>query len=75
MHTIQNNLDNEYLSDLRVRKAIAYAIDKDQFNELAVMRNTWRETSAEKIMDLTESLGRDGRDLCNGVPETLPTRR
>ena len=32
---------------------------KDQFNELAVMRNTWRETSAEKIMDLTESLGRD----------------
>jgi len=36
MHTIQNNLDNEYLSDIRVRKAIAYAIDKDQFNELVL---------------------------------------
>ena len=36
MHTIQNNLDNEYLSDIRVRKAIAYAINKDQFNELVL---------------------------------------
>jgi len=36
MHTIQNNLENEYLSDIRVRKAIAYAIDKDQFNELVL---------------------------------------
>lgn len=36
MHTIQNNLDNEYLSDINVRKAIAYAINKDQFNELVL---------------------------------------
>lgn len=36
MHTIQNNLQNEYLSNIKVRKAIAYAINKDQMNELVI---------------------------------------
>jgi peptide/nickel transport system substrate-binding protein len=34
MHTLMNNLQNEYLSNKDVRKAIAYAMDKQEMNEL-----------------------------------------
>jgi peptide/nickel transport system substrate-binding protein len=34
MHTLMNNLQNEYLSNHKVRQAIAYAMDKQQMNEL-----------------------------------------